>query len=95
MPAEKLVDTNGAGDAFVGGFLSQLVRLHVVLLCTEWQSLLPGSLDDASCGNVQCVELLGVHAVGGAFDGCHRTGWCRCAARMWPSACAPAATRRA
>jgi sugar/nucleoside kinase (ribokinase family) len=22
---EKLVDTNGAGDAFVGGFLSQLV----------------------------------------------------------------------
>lgn len=25
LPAEKLVDTNGAGDAFVGGFLSQLV----------------------------------------------------------------------
>lgn len=24
-PKEKLVDTNGAGDAFVGGFLSQLV----------------------------------------------------------------------
>ena len=28
MPADKLVDTNGAGDAFVGGFLSQLVRRH-------------------------------------------------------------------
>lgn len=26
VPADKLVDTNGAGDAFVGGFLSQLVR---------------------------------------------------------------------
>lgn len=26
LPAELLVDTNGAGDAFVGGFLSQLVR---------------------------------------------------------------------
>jgi len=25
LPAEKLVDTNGAGDAFVGGFLAQLV----------------------------------------------------------------------
>lgn len=25
VPQEKLVDTNGAGDAFVGGFLSQLV----------------------------------------------------------------------
>ncbi|KAF6257524.1 Ribokinase-like protein [Scenedesmus sp. NREL 46B-D3] len=25
LPANKLVDTNGAGDAFVGGFLSQLV----------------------------------------------------------------------
>ncbi|KAL6766359.1 FAP278 [Auxenochlorella protothecoides x Auxenochlorella symbiontica] len=25
LPAEKLVDTNGAGDSFVGGFLSQLV----------------------------------------------------------------------
>lgn len=26
LPAEQLVDTNGAGDAFVGGFLSQLVQ---------------------------------------------------------------------
>lgn len=26
IPREQLVDTNGAGDAFVGGFLSQLVR---------------------------------------------------------------------
>ena len=26
IPSDKLVDTNGAGDAFVGGFLSQLVR---------------------------------------------------------------------
>eukprot|EP00824_Muranothrix_gubernata_P018141 TRINITY_DN37048_c0_g1_i1.p1 TRINITY_DN37048_c0_g1~~TRINITY_DN37048_c0_g1_i1.p1 ORF type:complete len:344 (-),score=66.08 TRINITY_DN37048_c0_g1_i1:60-1091(-) len=26
IPADKIVDTNGAGDSFVGGFLSQLVR---------------------------------------------------------------------
>ncbi|KAJ4747004.1 Adenosine kinase-like protein [Rhynchospora pubera] len=26
LPQEKIVDTNGAGDAFVGGFLSQLVQ---------------------------------------------------------------------
>eukprot|EP00245_Coleochaete_scutata_P008334 TRINITY_DN2515_c0_g1_i1.p1 TRINITY_DN2515_c0_g1~~TRINITY_DN2515_c0_g1_i1.p1 ORF type:complete len:373 (-),score=100.80 TRINITY_DN2515_c0_g1_i1:253-1281(-) len=26
LPKEKLVDTNGAGDAFVGGYLSQLVK---------------------------------------------------------------------
>lgn len=25
LPADKIVDTNGAGDAYVGGFLSQLV----------------------------------------------------------------------
>ncbi|KAH1212350.1 Adenosine kinase 2 [Glycine max] len=26
LPKDKLVDTNGAGDAFVGGLLSQLVK---------------------------------------------------------------------
>ena len=26
LPKEKLVDTNGAGDAFVGGFLAQVRR---------------------------------------------------------------------
>ena len=26
LPKELLVDTNGAGDAFVGGFLSQLAQ---------------------------------------------------------------------
>merc|ERR1712087_742494 len=26
LPKEQLVDTNGAGDSFVGGFLAQLVR---------------------------------------------------------------------
>ena len=25
IPKEKLVDTNGAGDAFVGGFLAKIV----------------------------------------------------------------------
>ena len=28
VPEDKLVDTNGAGDAFVGGFLSQLVSVE-------------------------------------------------------------------
>jgi adenosine kinase len=27
VPKEKIVDTNGAGDAFVGGFLAQLVQV--------------------------------------------------------------------
>lgn len=26
IPKERIVDTNGAGDAFVGGFLAQLAR---------------------------------------------------------------------
>ena len=26
LPSEKIVDTNGAGDAFVGGFLAQLAQ---------------------------------------------------------------------
>ena len=28
IPGDQLVDTNGAGDAFVGGFLSQLVSVQ-------------------------------------------------------------------
>nr|XP_010934326.1 adenosine kinase 2 [Elaeis guineensis] len=35
LPKEKLVDTNGAGDAFVGGFLSQLVQERSVEDCVR------------------------------------------------------------
>ncbi|XP_030466760.1 adenosine kinase 2 [Syzygium oleosum] len=35
LPQEKLVDTNGAGDAFVGGFLSQLVKQKPVEDCVK------------------------------------------------------------
>ncbi|KAL5699844.1 adenosine kinase [Ranunculus cassubicifolius] len=35
LPKEKLVDTNGAGDAFVGGFLSQLVREKPIEECVR------------------------------------------------------------
>lgn len=35
LPREKLVDTNGAGDAFVGGFLSQLVQGKDHATCVE------------------------------------------------------------
>ena len=35
VPDEKLVDTNGAGDAFVGGFLSQLVAGKGVAECVR------------------------------------------------------------
>ncbi|VFQ97592.1 unnamed protein product [Cuscuta campestris] len=33
LPKEKLIDTNGAGDAFVGGFLSQLVQEKPIADC--------------------------------------------------------------
>ena len=33
IAADKIVDTNGAGDAFVGGFLSQLVQDKPVERC--------------------------------------------------------------
>ncbi|CAH9115641.1 unnamed protein product [Cuscuta europaea] len=33
LPKEKLVDTNGAGDAFVGGFISQLVQEKPIAEC--------------------------------------------------------------
>ena len=39
VPADKLVDTNGAGDAFVGGFLSQLVRRMRGPMLHSWRSL--------------------------------------------------------
>ncbi|KAJ6357954.1 hypothetical protein OIU78_005730 [Salix suchowensis] len=35
LPKEKLVDTNGAGDAFVGGFLSQLVQEKPIEVCVK------------------------------------------------------------
>jgi adenosine kinase len=35
LPKELLVDTNGAGDAFVGGFISQLVRGAAVEECVK------------------------------------------------------------
>ncbi|KAL8241149.1 hypothetical protein R6Q59_014504 [Mikania micrantha] len=35
LPKEKLVDTNGAGDAFVGGFLSQLVLKKPIAECVR------------------------------------------------------------
>merc|ERR1712136_82846 len=33
LPKEKLVDTNGAGDAYVGGFLPGLVQEKSVAFC--------------------------------------------------------------
>lgn len=39
LPAEKVVDTNGAGDAFVGGFLAQYVQgrsIEDCLKCGVW-----------------------------------------------------------
>lgn len=39
LSAEKLVDTNGAGDAFAGGFLSQYIQgqpLDVCVKCGIW-----------------------------------------------------------
>jgi len=41
LPQEKIVDTNGAGDAFVGGFLSQFVKgesLEKCIDCGIWVS---------------------------------------------------------
>ncbi|KAL2900715.1 Adenosine kinase 2 [Bienertia sinuspersici] len=35
LPKEKLIDTNGAGDAFVGGFLSQLVQGLAIEECVR------------------------------------------------------------
>ncbi|KAG5049854.1 hypothetical protein JHK85_010957 [Glycine max] len=35
LPKGKLVDTNGAGDAFVGGFLSQLVDQKSIEECVR------------------------------------------------------------
>jgi len=41
IPSEKIVDTNGAGDAFVGGFLSQFIKgesLEKCIDCGIWVS---------------------------------------------------------
>ncbi|XP_072393901.1 uncharacterized protein [Diabrotica undecimpunctata] len=39
LPKEKIVDTNGAGDAFAGGFLSQYIlgrSLEICIKCGAW-----------------------------------------------------------
>merc|ERR1719186_2594406 len=39
LPNDKIVDTNGAGDAFVGGFLAQYVQdkpLETAVRCGIW-----------------------------------------------------------
>ncbi|XKL60814.1 hypothetical protein PGB90_007871 [Kerria lacca] len=39
LPPEKIIDTNGAGDAFVAGFLSQLIQekpYDVCVTCGNW-----------------------------------------------------------
>lgn len=39
LPPEKIIDTNGAGDAFVGGFLAQYIQdqsLDVCIKCAIW-----------------------------------------------------------
>lgn len=35
VPRQEIVDTNGAGDAFVGGFLSQLVQGKSLAQCID------------------------------------------------------------
>lgn len=42
VPADEIVDTNGAGDAFVGGFLSQLVAGKGVAECCRAGSYAAG-----------------------------------------------------
>jgi adenosine kinase len=41
IPSEQIIDTNGAGDAFVGGFLAQFVKdegLDKCVDCGIWAS---------------------------------------------------------
>lgn len=56
LPKEKLVDTNGAGDAFVGGFLSELVQGKSIEECVtagHWSAKYiiqqPGTTIDQPC----------------------------------------------
>ncbi|XP_046650137.1 adenosine kinase-like [Daphnia pulicaria] len=35
VPSEKIVDTNGAGDAFVGGFISQILQGRPIDVCAR------------------------------------------------------------
>ena len=44
IPPEEIVDTNGAGDAFVGGFLSQLVQHRPLDRCVRAGHLAAGEV---------------------------------------------------
>ncbi|RKP24220.1 putative adenosine kinase [Syncephalis pseudoplumigaleata] len=44
VPAAEIDDTNGAGDAFVGGFLSQLIQGRVTSECIEAGHYLAGQV---------------------------------------------------
>jgi len=44
IPAENVIDTNGAGDAFVGGFLSQLYQDKDIVTCVKAGNYLGGQV---------------------------------------------------
>jgi adenosine kinase len=59
VPAEKLVDTNGAGDAFVGGFLSQLAAGKSLDECVRAGNYAGGVIIQSS--GTQLPEKCGFH----------------------------------
>ena len=82
VPDDKLVDTNGAGDAFVGGFLSQLVRRSAGR---------GGAGRGTPLFSFRCVRALLLFR---RFMSC-LVAVRRWRARTWPSACGRGTTRRA
>jgi len=44
VPKEQIIDTNGAGDAFVGGFLSQLFQEKDIPTCVKVGIQLSGAV---------------------------------------------------
>jgi sugar/nucleoside kinase (ribokinase family) len=89
VPDDKLVDTNGAGDAFVGGFLSQLVRRSAR---REWSGGAGvGSGWGTPLFSFRCVRALLLFR---RFMAC-LVAVRRWRARTWPSACGRGTTRRA
>lgn len=55
---EKIIDTNGAGDAFVGGFLSQFINekpLEKCIDCGIWAAVLMIQQSGCSFSNLKCT----------------------------------------
>ena len=72
LPASKIVDTNGAGDAFVGGFLAQYVLGKDLGTAVRWNIINDHNITNTINSPIHCpIIMLHCKTAGAAFGRRH------------------------